>query len=45
MGVILENTNNEILTYKRKGFHAPVFSIAKGHLKEGETFKEAVDNI
>ncbi len=41
IGVILENSNNEILIGKRKGSHAPLFSIPGGHLELGETFEEA----
>ncbi len=41
VGVIIQNQNNQILIGKRKGGHAPFFSIPGGHLENGETFEEA----
>lgn len=41
VGVILENASGEILVGKRKGSHAPYWSIAGGHLELGETFESA----
>lgn len=41
IGVIIQNANNEILVGKRKGSHAPFYSIPGGHLEHGETFEAA----
>lgn len=41
VGVIIQNAANEILIGKRKGSHAPFFSIPGGHLENGETFEAA----
>jgi 8-oxo-dGTP diphosphatase len=41
VGVIIQNTRNEILIGKRKGGHAPFYSIPGGHIENGETFEEA----
>ena len=41
IGVIIENDENKILIGKRKGSHAPFYSIPGGHLELGETFEEA----
>ncbi|MCU0347812.1 MAG: NUDIX domain-containing protein [Saprospiraceae bacterium] len=41
VGVIIQNAANEILVGKRKGNHAPFYSIPGGHLELGETFEEA----
>lgn len=41
IGVIIINKQAELLVGKRKGDHAPFFSIPGGHLELGETFEEA----
>lgn len=41
VGIIIQNHKKEILLGKRKGAHAPFFSIPGGHLENGETFEEA----
>ncbi len=41
VGVIIENADGKILIGKRKGSHAPHFSIPGGHLELGETFEQA----
>nr|WP_319401525.1 NUDIX domain-containing protein [uncultured Carboxylicivirga sp.] len=41
IGVIIENINKKILIGKRKGSHAPFYSIPGGHLELGESFEEA----
>lgn len=41
VGIILRNDKGEILVGKRKGSHAPFFSIPGGSLEEGESFEEA----
>lgn len=41
IGVIIKNDKNEVLVGKRKGDHAPYYSIPGGHLELGETFEEA----
>lgn len=40
VGVIIQNSDDKILIGKRKGSHAPLFSIPGGHLENGETFEE-----
>ena len=39
MGVIVVNHDGKILIGKRKGSHAPYYSIPGGHLDLGETFE------
>ena len=41
VGVILTNGQGQVLLGKRKGSHAPYWSIAGGHLELGETFESA----
>ena len=41
VGVIIQNSANEILIGKRIGSHAPLFSIPGGHLENGESFEAA----
>jgi ADP-ribose pyrophosphatase YjhB (NUDIX family) len=41
VGVIVVNPSGKILIGKRKGSHAPYYSIPGGHLELGETFEEA----
>lgn len=41
IGVLIKNSKNEVLIGKRKGSHAPYYSIPGGHLELGETFEEA----
>ncbi len=41
VGVIIQNKEGKILIGKRKGSHAPYFSIPGGHLELGETFEQA----
>lgn len=41
IGVIIQNSNGEILIGKRKGSHSPFYSIPGGHLENGESFEEA----
>lgn len=41
IGVIIENNDGKILVGKRKGSHAPFYSIPGGHLNTGETFEVA----
>lgn len=39
LGIIIENDKSQILVIKRKGSHAPYWSIPGGKLKLGETFE------
>ena len=41
IGVILVNAQGQVLLGKRKGSHAPYWSIAGGHLELGESFEAA----
>lgn len=41
VGIIIQNEKGEILIGKRRGGHAPYYSIPGGHLEVGETFEEA----
>ncbi len=41
IGIIIQNSKGEILIGKRKGSHAPYYSIPGGHLENGETFETA----
>lgn len=41
IGVVIVNKEGKVLIGKRKGSHAPFYSIPGGHLEEGETFEEA----
>ena len=40
LGVVIVNCDGKILIGKRKGSHAPYYSIPGGHLELGETFEE-----
>jgi len=40
IGVIIEKGDGKILVGKRKGSHAPFYSIPGGHLDPGETFEK-----
>ena len=42
VGVIIQNADGKILIGKRKGSHAPFYSIPGGHLENGESFEEAL---
>ena len=39
LGIIIVNDEGKILIGKRKGEHAPYYSIPGGHLEPGETFE------
>ncbi len=39
LGIIIVNKDGDILVGRRKGGHAPKFSIPGGHLEIGETFE------
>ena len=41
VGVILTNAQGQVLLGKRKGSHAPYWSIPGGHLEVGESFESA----
>jgi ADP-ribose pyrophosphatase YjhB (NUDIX family) len=41
IGIIIENEQKHILVGKRKGSHAPWYSIPGGHLELGESFEAA----
>lgn len=41
VGVIIENKEGKVLIGKRKGSHAPYYSIPGGHLEAGESFEKA----
>ena len=41
IGVVILNSQGKILVGKRRGSHAPYYSIPGGHLELGETFEEA----
>jgi len=41
VGVVIQNADGKILIGKRKGSHAPFYSIPGGHLEKGESFEEA----
>lgn len=43
IGVILVNSEEKILVGKRKGSHAPHYSIPGGHLEAGETFEACAE--
>jgi ADP-ribose pyrophosphatase YjhB (NUDIX family) len=40
IGIIVINANNKVLIGKRKGSHAPYYSIPGGHLELGESFEQ-----
>lgn len=40
IGVIIENEQQQILIGKRKGAHAPYYSIPGGHIELGESFEQ-----
>ena len=40
LGVIIQNNYGEVLFGKRKGSHAPYYSIPGGKLEKGETFED-----
>ncbi|MCJ8273289.1 MAG: NUDIX hydrolase [Psychrosphaera sp.] len=41
IGIIIENAQKRVLIGKRKGSHAPYYSIPGGHLELGESFELA----
>ena len=41
IGIIVVNAEGKILVHKRKGNHAPFYSIFGGHVKIGESFEQA----
>lgn len=40
IGIIVQNPQQQILIGKRKGSHAPYYSIPGGHLEVGESFEQ-----
>ncbi len=43
IGVIIVNKEGKILVGKRKGGHAPYYSVPGGHLEMGESFEQAAE--
>jgi len=41
VGILIQNTEGQILVGKRKGSHSPFYSIPGGHLELGESFEVA----
>jgi 8-oxo-dGTP diphosphatase len=41
IGIIIQNPQKQVLVGKRKGSHAPYYSIPGGHLELGESFEFA----
>lgn len=41
IGIIIENSQKQLLIGKRKGSHAPYYSIPGGHMELGESFEQA----